>query len=109
MVIMPLVPSVGRSSNPMTNEASTCTSLLPLAGDSVPGGTTMVPVPVILVLIFPAPALANALVLTSAAGRGVNSYGMVQPTVLFTGHAPSVAPLSSDPVSLNPLAAFAFN
>src|SRR5687768_8652343 len=101
MVIMPLAPSVGRSSNPMSNEVSTCTPLLPLSGDSVPGGTTVVPVPVMLVLIFPAPAFANALVLTSAAGRGVNSYGTVQPTVLFTEHVPSAAPLTSDPVSLN--------
>src|SRR6478672_5900859 len=108
-VIMPLMPRVGVPSNPMSSEVSTCVALLPLAGTTVPGGTTMLPVPVMFVLILPAPAFARALALTSAVGRGVNAYGIVQPTALLTGQVPSAAPLSRDPVSLKALAAFGLN
>jgi hypothetical protein len=108
-VIMPLVPSIGIASKPMSSEVSTCVPLLPFAGASVPGGTTMLPLPVMFVLILPAPALANALALTSAVGRGVNAYGTVQVTALLTGHVPSAAPFTTDPVSLKALAAFGFS
>src|ERR1700754_503203 len=102
---MPLAPSVGIASNPSSNDVSVCTPAPPLDGTSVPGGTTMLPVPVIFVLILPAPDFANALAFTSAVGRGVNAYGTVQPTVLLTGHVPSAAPLSTEPVSANALVA----
>src|SRR5215471_18924754 len=106
---MPVAPSVGIASKPSKSDESVCTAAAPFAGNRVPGGTTMLPVPVTFVVSFPAPDFASAFVLTSAAGRGENAYGTVHVTALLTGQVPSAVPLSSEPVSARALAEFGLN